>query len=131
MLQSWTDRGGCPLCRRGPAGDRQWPPRGAVRRRGRAGRCVLVIGQPERWVEWCRAQLARGRDTHGITRAFLVFALTLAGCGEEARAAATGLIEAAEATHNPFVLSYALYAHGFAFRDADPAGALEALRRGL
>jgi DNA-binding CsgD family transcriptional regulator len=55
----------------------------------------------------------------------------MAGCGEEARGAANGLIEAAEATHNPSALSYALYVHGFAFRDAAPAGALEALRRGL
>ena len=82
-------------------------------------------------VEWCRTQLARGHDTHTLTRAVLVTALTFAGCGEEARAAATGLIEAAEATHNPFVLALALYVHGLAFRDADPAGALEALRRGL
>jgi len=29
------------------------------------------------------------------------------------------------------MLSYALWAHGYAFHDADPAGALEALRRGL
>ena len=33
------------------------------------------IGQPERAVEWCRAQLARGRDTHASTRACLVLAL--------------------------------------------------------
>ena len=98
---------------------------------GLLGAVYGVIGQPERWVEWCRARLGRGSDTHGITRADLVFALTMAGCGEEARAAATGLIEAAEATHNPHVLALALYVHGFAFRDADPAGALEALRRGL
>jgi hypothetical protein len=55
----------------------------------------------------------------------------MAGCGEEARATANGLVEAAEVTHNPFVLSLALYAHGYAFSDADPVAALEALRRGL
>jgi tetratricopeptide (TPR) repeat protein len=98
---------------------------------GALGNAYLAIGQPERCVEWCRAQLARGRDTHTFTRTCLVFALTLAGCGDEARAAATGLIEAAEATRNPWALSFALYVHGFAFRDADPAGALEAMRRGL
>jgi hypothetical protein len=98
---------------------------------GLLGAAYGVIGQPERWVEWCRAQLTRGRDTHGIIRAYLVFALTAAGCGEEARAAAHGLIEAAEATHNPFALSLALYDHSFAFRDTAPAAALEALRRGL
>ena len=90
-----------------------------------------VIGQPERNVEWCRAQLARGRDTHTITRTMLVAALAVAGAGEEARAAANGLIEAAEATHNPYALANALYGYGYAFGDADPVRALEALRRGL
>ena len=48
-------------------------------------------------------------------------ALTMAGSGDEAMAAANGLIDAAEATHNPWALSFALYVYGFAFRDADPA----------
>jgi predicted ATPase/class 3 adenylate cyclase len=95
------------------------------------GTAYAFIGQPERWVEWCRTQLARGRDTHTAITIYLVFALTLAGCGEEARAAANSLIDTAEATHNPYVLSFALYVHGYAFRDADPAGALDAARRGL
>ena len=51
--------------------------------------------------------------------------------GEEARAAANGLIDAAEAIHNPFALANALYGYGYAFGDADPVRALEALRRGL
>jgi hypothetical protein len=55
----------------------------------------------------------------------------MVGCGEEARAAANGLIDAAETTHNPFVLAYVLHVHGSAFRDADPTGALEAVSRGL
>ena len=95
------------------------------------GTAYGVIGQPERWVEWCRTLLARGPDTHGITRTYLVYALALARCGEEARAAATGLIDTAEATHNPYVVSLALFAHGYAFRDADPDGALDAAHRGL
>ena len=44
---------------------------------------------------------------------------------------ADGLIEAAEATGTPHVLSIALTAHGLAFRDADPVGALNVLGRGL
>ena len=36
-----------------------------------------------------------------------------------------------EATDNPHAPSFALLAHGFAFRDADPDRAREALRRGL
>jgi tetratricopeptide (TPR) repeat protein len=98
---------------------------------GTLGAVYLVIGQPERGVEWCRAQLARGRDTHTLTRYWLVATLTMAGAGEEARAAANGLIEAAEATHNPYALACALFGYGSAFRDADPVRALQALRRGL
>jgi predicted ATPase len=98
---------------------------------GVLGAAYLTIGQPERCVEWCRTQLARGRDTHRITRACLTIALAMTGSGEEARAAANGLIDAAQATPNPFVLSLALWAHGYALRDADPAGALDGLRRGL
>jgi len=98
---------------------------------GGLGVTYAAIGQPERCVEWCRAQLARGRDTHTLTRTQLVAALTAAGAGEEARAAANGLIEAAEATHNPYALAYALNGYGIAYHDADPVRALEALRRGL
>jgi predicted ATPase len=98
---------------------------------GTLGAVYLIIGQPERGVEWCRARLARGRDTHTLTRYWLVATLTMAGAGEEARAAANGLIEAAEATHNPYAFACALFGYGSAFRDADPVRALEALRRGL
>ena len=90
-----------------------------------------IVGQPERAVEWCRAQLARGRDTHGLTRVSLVFNLMMAGSGDEARAVADVLVDTAEATRNPYVLSWALSAQGFAFREADPDRALEAVRRGL
>lgn len=98
---------------------------------GSLGAVYMAIGQPERGVEWCRAQLARGRDTHTLTRYWLVATLTMAGAGEEARAAANGLIDAAEATHNPYALACALFGYGLAFGDADPVRALEALRRGL
>jgi len=98
---------------------------------GSLGVAYVLIGQPERCIEWCRAQLARGRDTHGTTGATLTIALSLTGRGEEARAAANRLIDAAEATHNPYALSQALLADGTAFRDADPVRARDALRRGM
>ena len=107
---------------------REAPPYGIE---GLLGGVYLAIGQPERWAEWCRAQLARRRDTHVFTRTWLVSALSLAGCGAEAMDCADGLIEAAEATGNPAVLAWALGAYGSAFRDADPVGALNAFGRGL
>ena len=95
------------------------------------GAVYLAIGQPERLAELCRAQLARRRDTHVYIRAWLVAGLGLAGSGGEAMDFADGLIAAAEATGNPSWLAFALAAYGFALRDADPVGALNALGRGL
>jgi DNA-binding CsgD family transcriptional regulator len=95
------------------------------------GAVYLAIGQPERLAEWCRALLARRRDTHVHIRAWLVSALAMAGSGGEAMDSADGLIEAAEATGNPHVLAWALSAYGVAFRDADSVGALHAVGRGL
>ena len=90
-----------------------------------------AIGQPERAVGWWRTQLPHGRNPTIFTRAALVLALTVAASPEEAMTVATGLIDAAEATHNPCALSFALFAYGFAFRDANPGAALDAVRRGL
>jgi predicted ATPase len=95
------------------------------------GTVYLTIGQPERLAELCRAQLARRRDTHVFIRTYLVAALVWAGSGGEAMDSADGLIEAAEATNNPSWLALALGTYGWAFRDADPVGALNALGRGL
>ena len=98
---------------------------------GALGGPYLATGQPERVVEWCRAQLALGRDTHTQTQTLLVTALTTAGALEEARAAAEDLIDAAEATGNPYMLSLALLAYGWPFRDTDPDRTLNAFRRGI
>ncbi len=95
------------------------------------GAVYLALGQPGRLAELCRAQLARRRDTHVYIRAWLVCALSLVGSSGEAMDSTDGLIEAAEATGNPQLLAWALFAYGAAFRDADPVGVLNALRRGL
>jgi len=97
---------------------------------GMIGGAYTYIGQPERWIAWCRAQLQHGPDSVHI-RACLIFGLVHAGSGEEATAVTNGLIEAAEATANPFMLSFALFAYAYAFRQADPARALDASHRGL
>ena len=98
---------------------------------GLLGAVYVAVGQPERCVELCRAQLARRRDTPVYIRASLVMALSVPGSGGEAMDCADGLIEAAEATRNPHMLAWALTAYGAAFGDADPVGALNALSRGL
>jgi predicted ATPase len=97
---------------------------------GMIGAVYSYIGQPERWIAWCRAQLQLVPDSVHI-RACLIFGLVHAGSGEEATAATHGLIEAADATANPFMLSFALFAYAYAFRKADPARSLDAAHRGL
>ena len=94
------------------------------------GGAYTYIGHPERCIEWCRARLQCGPDSV-LMRAFLVVTLVAAGSGEEAMAATSGLIEAAEAAANPLMLSFALLAYSYAFREADPARALDASHRGL
>ena len=98
---------------------------------GLAGGAYLSIGQPERYVEWCRSYLDRGRDTHGLIRSALVNALVFVGSAEDAVLAADGLVEAAEATGNPWALAYSLLSLAWVYSDADPSRALEAARRGL
>jgi hypothetical protein len=61
----------------------------------------------------------------------LVITLTIVDSHGEALVAVTGLVDAAEATRNPYALSLALLADGFAYRELDPGRALDALRRGL
>jgi predicted ATPase len=91
----------------------------------------LSAGKPELAVEWCRSRVQSGRDTHTVSRLNLIVALDAVQSEEEAIAATAGLLEAAEATGNPWALSYALVAFGVAHRHADLVGALEAGRRGL
>jgi hypothetical protein len=95
------------------------------------GSAYPAVGQPERWIRCCRAQLARGLDTHAYTTASLVVGLSITGSFDDAMEAANGLIDVAEATGNPFALSWALLAYGLAVYDADPVRSLVALRRAL
>ncbi|WP_220032557.1 ATP-binding protein [Mycolicibacterium moriokaense] len=98
---------------------------------GFLGSAYPAVGQPERWIQWFRARLARDRATDPYSTTNLVIALTVAGSIDDAMAATGGLIDAAEATGNPYVLSWALVACGYAFRAGDPGLALAAARRGL
>jgi predicted ATPase/class 3 adenylate cyclase len=91
----------------------------------------LYAGQPDLAVDWCRSRVHSGRDTHTVLTTCLIVSLTVVQSYEEAIAATPGLIEAAEATRNPWVLSFALFGFVAALTHADPVGALKAGRRGL
>jgi hypothetical protein len=98
---------------------------------GFVGGACVALGQPEAFVRSCRAQLARGRDSHKYATACLVIGLAVTGSPGDAMVAANGLLVAAEATGNPHALSWALLAYGLAVRHVDPVGALAAFHRGL
>ena len=98
---------------------------------GFLGSAYLFVGQPERYVELCRAWLTRSGDANTFAKANLVAALFASGSTDEAMVTANGLIDAAEASGNPWVLAYTLAVCGVAFRDTDPDRALEALRRSV
>ena len=95
------------------------------------GGSSLAIGEPERWVEWCRTVMSRRPATYVHAQGCLAIALKFAGPEEEALAAADVLIAAADATESANLAAWAHFAYGFAYRDADPAHAYEILRRGL
>jgi predicted ATPase len=90
----------------------------------------VYAGQPQRAAEWCRGRVQSGRDTHIMSTVGLIISLSVAQSHEEAIDATEGLTEAAKATRNPWVLSYALLALGIALTFADPVAALKAARRG-
>lgn len=98
---------------------------------GLLGGLYLLVGEHDKSVDWYRPYLEQGRDPLATVRANRVVALVLAGSVDDAMAIATDVVNVAEATGNPYAISYALLAYGFAFRDADPQGALDAMRRGL
>jgi tetratricopeptide (TPR) repeat protein len=89
------------------------------------------VGQPERYIALCRAQLARTGDTNIFAKVNLLGALPAQGLTDEAMVIANGIIDAAEAIRNPCVLTYGLLMCSYAFRDTDPARALEAARRAV
>lgn len=106
----------------------QAPPYGLE---GGLGGAYMAIGQAERWAELCRNQLQRRGDNHVVIRACRVCALAFAGFLEDARAAADGLIEAAIATHNPYMHTFATAAYAFCLSSAGSERDLALCRQGL
>jgi predicted ATPase len=91
----------------------------------------LAVGQAERGIGWYEAYLNPSKDPLGIVRANRLLALVMGGRHEDAMAVAPQVVEIAEASGNPYALSFALLAYGFAFREANPQTALQGMRRGL
>ena len=132
VLDRRTHRGGRPVQRRRTGGDAhrrasRSPSDSRATWRVRIWPLVSPIGQSSGAVPCSRDR----PDAHGNVTALLVVLLTIAGRDDDAIAATDGLVDIAEATRNPYTLSMALMAYGFAWRNADPNRALEAMHRGL
>ncbi|OBH40397.1 cyclase [Mycobacterium mantenii] len=95
------------------------------------GAVYSAIGEADKYADFYRNHLTRCRDTYGLARICVAISLANGGRPDEARSVATGMIEAAEATRNPYVVSFALLCYGMAWSDEDPHRALDALRRGV
>ncbi len=115
-----------------PEGDQRWTRRRPVRRRRLRGRCLRVLSASRNGGSSGAAPSTRAvwAPTRSPGQCLLI-GLAATGSFDEAMAAANGLIDAAEATGNPCVLSFALHAYGWAVHDTDPVRSLVALRRGL
>jgi predicted ATPase len=90
----------------------------------------IANGQPDRSIQLCRRMIAATPGRHPLAHVALVMALTIAGDMDQAVALSEDLLDDANA-ENPHVACFALLAYGMAQREADPAGATQALRRGL
>jgi predicted ATPase/class 3 adenylate cyclase len=95
------------------------------------GGTYITNGLADRWLRLCRKRFAQGRGVSTFNRAAMVMALVTAGRTDEARAACTDLMAAADATDNPAAVSFAMLAYGYACHGERPLAAYEALCRGL
>jgi predicted ATPase len=95
------------------------------------GAVYSAMSNPERWLAFYQGPMSRGLDIHQLRRSCVVMVLVWADRVEEALSVANGLIDAAEATHNPYAHSFALLACSMAYSMEDPLRALDALRRGV
>jgi predicted ATPase/class 3 adenylate cyclase len=93
------------------------------------GSPYISPGMPDRWEEVARRVLEHIEDSHGLTRASLIMALSLGGAQDEAIALANGLVALVESTGNPFSLAQMLLAVALAYRYVDPQVSLDHLRR--
>jgi predicted ATPase/class 3 adenylate cyclase len=102
-----------------------------VQRAGEAavGTVFAVLGDVDRWLDWCRATAARHPDVNIHRQALLVQALVMAGADDEACAAADHLLALTETTENPALLAWALYAYGTAQRSHAPLVAYDVMRK--
>lgn len=98
---------------------------------GWLGAAYLPAGEPLRWADMCQAQLKRRGDNDVYIRGCRLFALTFGGLIDEAMQAAVGLVEAAAATGNPYLYTFAVAASTFPSHAKGSATSIRTCRDGL
>src|SRR3978361_2030369 len=91
----------------------------------------MYAGRPEMLIQLARRDIDRTGDPLTFARSCVVLGHVLSGRVDEGTALAGDVVDAAEATHNPAMLSFALLNRGMALRMADPVTAMNSLRRGM
>ena len=94
------------------------------------GNGYMTAGQFQRAIDCCREMIAMGASDHVYSRAYLIQLLTFVGAWDDARAAAVGLMDEAEATDNPMNACYSLFVAGWVQYNTDPVAAYHIFRRG-
>jgi tetratricopeptide (TPR) repeat protein len=89
----------------------------------------FYTGKFDRLIELARTEIGRSGDPLAFARTQLAFGFGFLGLTDEATAMADDAVAAAEASANPYSLSWALSAYGNAHRGTERA--LAALRRGM
>ncbi|MGD9619692.1 MAG: adenylate/guanylate cyclase domain-containing protein [Mycolicibacterium sp.] len=91
----------------------------------------VVGGRAGKAVDCYRARLAAGHDPSAANSVGLALALVADGRAEEAVRVADDLLVATGTITNPYALTYAALAYGYAYFDRDPVAAREVVRRGV
>lgn len=97
---------------------------------GLLGAAYMSIGEARRAVEWYTERLAAVGSDKVLNRVGLILGLMACGRRDEARIEAEGAMTAAEATRNPYKMSFMAMACGYSLFEVDPAAALETSHRG-
>jgi hypothetical protein len=97
---------------------------------GLLGAAYMSIGEAQRAVEWYTERLAAPDSDKVLNRVGLILGMMACGRRDEARIEAQGAMTAAEATRNPYKVSFMAMACGYSLFEVDPAAALETSHRG-
>ncbi len=94
------------------------------------GAAYMAVGEARRAVDWYSARLAAATGDTVLNRVGLILALMGSNRRDDALVVAADAMAAAEATRNPYVVSFTSMACGYALFDVDPDASFDVSHRG-